>query len=334
MQYPEKNNDLINLTVFRNINKNIFLGLIILFFSQTLIFANTDSTGIKKIDGKLFIIYKVDPGQGLYGLARRYKTTVPKILAANSGLGQNLSVGQIILIPYLFADKPERTKVEKSKSISPKSTAVTDQDKNVKKVGIPDNKDPIYHTVIKKETLTQIAENHKITIEQIKSWNKGDLGRMKQGDKIIVGFKEKKISKDPSLAKEIPKVKDQPEQKQGKRKKNDSKTKPKKEEKPETDNGPQKTITENGMGTWVDDGNMSDISLAMHKTAPTGTIIRLTNPMNGKVKYVKVVGQLPEDDENKSIIIKISKNTANDLGIIDKDFRVRLDYSIKETTGE
>ncbi len=334
MQYPEKNNDLINLSALRNINKNISLLVIILFFSHSLINAMPDSTGVKKTDGNLFIIYKVDPGQGLYGLARRYKTTVPKIQAANPGMGSSLSVGQVIMIPYSGSDKKNTAAVERSK---PKLSRPIIKENTAKSIENPDqgdNKEPIYHKVTKKETLTQIAVNHNLTIDQLKSWNHEDINSIQPGDKIIVGFKAKKTISQKITPKEKLNPKDQPELKTKNVKKKDTKIKPDLAEKPASDNGPKKTVTENGMGTWVDDGSMSEISLAMHKTAPAGTIIRLTNPMNGKVKYVKVIGQLPDTDDNKSIIVKISKNTANELGIIDKDFRVRLDYSVADTTGQ
>lgn len=289
------------------------------------LFANADSTGVKMINGKLFILHKVDAGQGLYGVARRYKTTVPKIKEANPDLGLSLSVGQIIMVPY--ASKPV-----KGSKIHPKivQKQIEPSEDKPEQISTPADKDPIYHTVTKKETVTKIAENHHLTVEQLKTWNHSDLEAISPGEKMIVGYKEKKVAKE--------KVK--PDAKTVAKPAKADKAKTSKKQDTETiitdkapDNTVKRPVTENGMGTWVDDGSIkTDISLAMHKTAPAGTIIKLTNPMNGRAKYVKVVGNLPDTDDNKSIIVKISKNTADELGIIDKDFRVKLEYSVNDIT--
>jgi len=330
MQFPEKINHTDTFGEKGIFLRAIIISFLFLLFSSFSLFANTDSTGIKNINGKLFILHKVDPGQGLYGVARRYKTTVSEIQKANQGIGSSLSVGQIILVPC--SDKSGHSSIPKESRAQPKPIPKTKEPvkNDVAEADIPTDKDPIYHTITKKETLNIIAANHHLTIAQLKAWNPM-LVTLVPGAKMIVGYKERKIVRDEA----------KPDKNQ--------KTKPTKIDKSKTakkpvaetiitdkapDNAVKKAITESGMGTWVDDGSIkSDISLAMHKTAPAGTIVKVTNPMNGKAKYVKVVGLLPDTEENKDIIIKISKNTADDLGIIDKDFRVKLEYSINDTSG-
>jgi len=306
------------LTIFM---RNAGLCILFILLGNFKLLANTDSTGVKIINGKLFIIHSVDVGQGLYGVARRYKTTVPKIKEANPGLGASLSVGQIILVPC--SDKSNHS-IPKETKVSPKAIQKTNEPvkNDIETVAIPTDKDPIYHTVSKKETLIKIAENHHLTVDQLKTWNHSEMETISPGEKIIVGYKEKKPVKEKEKPIKADKVKST--------KKHDVEAII---EDKAPDNVVKRPVTENGMGTWVDDGSIkTDISLAMHKTAPAGTIIKLTNPMNGRSKYVKVVGDLPDTDDNKSIIIKISKNTADELGIIDKDFRVKLEYSVNDST--
>ena len=43
--------------------------------------------------------YKIVPGDTLYSIARRYNTTVDKILALNNDISSNLMIGQVIKIP-------------------------------------------------------------------------------------------------------------------------------------------------------------------------------------------------------------------------------------------
>ena len=323
----------------------LLIGFHLLFILK--LYANADSTGVKYIDGKLFVLHKVEKGQGLYAVARRYGSTPAKIQEANPNLKSSLTVGEIILVPYSRYSKTADKAEKKSGKTTPdkKSQKPTESPKKEKaedNTSVPDCKDPIYHVVLKKETLTQIAENHKITLEQLKSWNSLD-GGLKVGEKVIVGFKAKQKPKTKPVPKteveekedeeikpiEKPKTEKQTQAPKTKAKSDKEKTKQETEKKPGS--GTKKEVTESGMGSWVDDGSIkSEVNLAMHKTAPVGTIIRLKNPMNGKIKYVKVIGELPKTEENENILIKIGKSTAEDLDIRDKNFRVEMTYSIEQ----
>jgi len=53
--------------------------------------------------------------------------------------------------------------------------------------------------------------------------------------------------------------------------------------------------------------NTSDLSInntffALHKTAKIGSIIKIKNLENNKISYAKIIGTLPEIDENKKNI--------------------------------
>jgi LysM repeat protein len=76
--------------------------ILFLFFCPTLM-ANTvqplDSVGLKEINGKYYVQHKVAKGEGLYGIARRYQSTVEDIRKANPDLGESLNIGQIVLVP-------------------------------------------------------------------------------------------------------------------------------------------------------------------------------------------------------------------------------------------
>ena len=67
-------------------------------------------------------------------------------------------------------------------------------------------------------------------------------------------------------------------------------------------------INEDGVATWFDNNTIgASKSLALHRDAPIGTIIKLTSVLNNKTVYVKVVGNLPKDDQKLKPIIEISK---------------------------
>lgn len=65
---------------------------------------------------------------------------------------------------------------------------------------------------------------------------------------------------------------------------------------------------------------------AMHNTALRGTIIKVSNPANGKMVYVKVIGTIPNLKEYHNSVIAISSNAASALGAADRRMFARLQY--------
>jgi LysM repeat protein len=88
-------------------------------------------------------------------------------------------------------------------------------------------------------------------------------------------------------------------------------------------------ITENGVATWITDGELNQNKFyALHRTAPIGTIIKITNRMNNNSVFVKVIGFLPDTGDNANIIIKITQAAAQRIGAIDQRFQAELSYGV------
>jgi LysM repeat protein len=88
-------------------------------------------------------------------------------------------------------------------------------------------------------------------------------------------------------------------------------------------------VNSKGIGVWMDDLNTEDGKmLALHKTAPVGTIIKITNPMTQRTTYAKVVGKYNDSNDTRDAIIVISKATASLIGVIDKRFLVNISYGL------
>jgi rare lipoprotein A (peptidoglycan hydrolase) len=66
--------------------------------------------------------------------------------------------------------------------------------------------------------------------------------------------------------------------------------------------------------------------LALHRTAPVGTIMQVRNQMNDLSVFVKVIGKLPDTGANDKVIVKLSKKAYERLAALDKRFRVELSY--------
>jgi LysM repeat protein len=60
-----------------------------------------DSIGKETINGKIFVIHKVGEKETLYGISKRYGTTVESIVQNNPTASAGLEIGQILKVPYV-----------------------------------------------------------------------------------------------------------------------------------------------------------------------------------------------------------------------------------------
>jgi rare lipoprotein A (peptidoglycan hydrolase) len=77
-----------------------------------------------------------------------------------------------------------------------------------------------------------------------------------------------------------------------------------------------------------DDSLDPNKKLVLHRTAPIGTVIRITNPMTNRTTFAKVVGRFTDNEQTKDVIIVMTKNVAQSLGALDKRFQVSLSYGV------
>lgn len=93
----------------------------------------------------------------------------------------------------------------------------------------------------------------------------------------------------------------------------------------QTNNG-KNTTTEKGPGGWFKSNAATGKYYALHNTAQRGTIIKVTNPLNGKSIYAKVLESIPQIKQNAGLIIKLSDSALEALGTNDAKFYVELHY--------
>ena len=84
---------------------------------------------------------------------------------------------------------------------------------------------------------------------------------------------------------------------------------------------------EKGVATWIDDPGLDpNKKLVLHRTAPIGTVIKITNPMTNRTTFAKVVGRFTDSEATRDVIIVMTKNVADSLGALDKRFHVDISY--------
>lgn len=275
----------------------LIIGLLVAGLSSATIVQPLDSVGIKEVNGKYFILHKVEKGEGLYAIARRYTANVDDIKNANPEAGEGLKVGQILLIPYnpvpVTGTKPEIKKEE-----------------------------PVLHVVKTGETLYSISKLYNVSVDEIKIKNKLSSNNLTVGQELVI--KGQKVEKKPEEHREN----------YGGEEKPDPNTKPEEKTPPQTMDKPgyeynatTGEVKETGYAVVAMDENMNqERSFCLHPTAPTGTIIMVTNIATNKSVFVRVVGKPANSDGQ--VIIKLSKAAGERLGIGENDrTNVRLNYA-------
>jgi LysM repeat protein len=199
------------------------------------------------------------------------------------------------------------------KPVAPATTTVANNDNNT-----------IVHEVTEGQTLYAIARKYGVDIVSVKEWNNLPDYNVQFGANLViylnqeeeepVTVEEKAIQKEP-VVKPVVK-KDLPAPVKATIQVNslqdmmyqhflDAKSR---------GTTPQK---EKVSLAWLksESGKSSTNYFALHKTAPSGTIIKITNLINKKYVFVKVIGKLPENSENKNIALKVSPAAKSELGL-------------------
>lgn len=60
-------------------------------------------------------------------------------------------------------------------------------------------------------------------------------------------------------------------------------------------------------------GTVENTYFIMHRSLPIGTVIKIKNLVNSKTVYGKVIGKLPDTQENKNVVIRYSLGVKKDL---------------------
>jgi hypothetical protein len=89
---------------------------------------------------------------------------------------------------------------------------------------------------------------------------------------------------------------------------------------------PTEKVIEKGMAEVIESTSDTKKYLALHRQAPTGTIMQVKNEMNGQSVFVRIVGSIQDTGDNSKVLLMISKKAYDRLGAIDRRFPVQISY--------
>jgi LysM repeat protein len=289
--------------------KNYKLTLILAFIvglSTSLQATTLDSLGLKKENNKTFLLFKVGPKQSLFSILKRYNLSLTEFKAANSEVEIPVKTGEIVYIPlhYLEESNPAPKMAEEKVADAPKTDAP---------------KEAEIHIVASKQGLLSVANMHKVTMADLRKWNNLTSDRLQEGQRLIVS--------DPSASKStisVDKTNLLPA------KASTTANAPATElAAPAKEKGPEdiKKKIETGIAELIDVPDNSGKFLALHRTAPIGTLVLVKNLANNQSIWVKVIGRLPNGDSK--VIIKLSPKAFEKLNAVDKRVRAEISYLLQ-----
>lgn len=270
------------------------------------------------------VSHVVEPSQTLFSISRIYQVSVEDIKKWNNLNSNDLNVGQTLVI------NPEgkgqaQVKTPASNTNLPKPT---------KEEGIQKTESgKIVHKVAPSQTLYAISQLYGVTVDEIKQWNNLKDNTLDVGRLLIIKADSKPHPHDSiNQPRETMEVEEQ-EKVVRLDNKIDTAPKPsaenveekKSESKKENSSGFKKVV-ELGLAEIIESNTDTKKYVALHRTAPIGTIMQVTNEMNNQNVFVRVIGKLPATGANEKVLIKLSKPAFERLGAVNDRFPAEISY--------
>lgn len=323
------------------------LGFTFLFFVLLSgLAAQSYDLNIQSEGGKLFLNHTVAPKENLYSIGRLYNIS-PKEIAPLNGLtiASGVEINQVIKIPLTAVNFAQQ------------GTAKADE------MFVP-----LYHTVAEKEGLFRIGQNfHKVSADNLKSWNGLSSESISVGQPLVVGFLRVKKEQSALAANGIKKIGGmvnaappattasapaaQPQQPvatanvpnaTAQTPQNTTPASTSTSASPDEGTGFFKPVyqqqsrgtafrSEMGAGAiFKSTSGWQDAKYyALMNNITPGTIVRITNSTNNRTIFAKVLGELPPGKENEGLLIRISNAAAAELkiGVKELKFAAEVAYS-------
>jgi len=336
-----------------------------------------DSIGIRTINQSTFVVHKVEKGETLYALARKYKVEVQSIFDANPSAINGINVGQEILIPtkMVGANNGEGNQNQQNsqqanqiapgsgqgekvvhKVIAGESLYVISQKYSVsvndikkwnnirsntisvgqklsiypspekaaeinKQMEVMETHGKKIHIVSAGETLFSISNKYNISQSELREWNRLESNNLSVGQELIVGYLEKDDEQQVVIVQDIETEKEA---------EGGVIVQTVEVEKPEMqgagNTGSYKKVSEKGIAQVIEGSEATNKYLALHRNAAIGTIMQIKNEMNDLSVFVRVIGKIPDTDDNRNVLIKVSKVAYDRLGAINDQFPVEITY--------
>lgn len=316
----------------------IIIAFIALSFSLTLYASafdfsvvKMDSVGKEVVNGKIFVLHKVNPGQTLFAVTRQYNISIHELRASNPGMPDQVKAGQIIKVPYkkstAVATTQQPAPAEKpivSTPAQPQTQPAPVQDTVVPKPTATPAVTQVKHIVAEGETLYRVAVKYGVLMADVRKWNNLSSDNVVVGQELIVSENASEVKITTPEPKKVVSVPTTTEAEKKHVAVAEKVVKPEENVPVKPVSGKQ--MSESGLAEIIDTGESSNKYLALHRTAPIGTLIQVTNEFNSESIWVKVIGRIPDTSVNEEILIKLSSRAFEKVSPNTRRFRAQINY--------
>lgn len=251
--------------------------------------------------------HEVKAGETLYGIAKKYGVKPSEIRSWNKMEKDQVNLGQKLIIGAPTPDRSNELEVKKDKIKSP------EEKRNSNPVITEEKQQPV--------SIKKTAPDNKSDSKPEPVKETSQMGKPNEENKT--NQEEKNIALASTDPKSIPVVK--------KENTNESANRSETVLKKSSSGKSLVQVTENGVASYIMDGELNQNKYyGLHRSAPPGTIMKVTNRMNNQYVFVKIVGLLPDTGDNDNQIIKISQAAAKRIGVLDQKFQVELSYGVMQ----
>ena len=284
-----------------------------------------DSVGVENQDGKKVILHKLEPKDNYYSIGRRYNIKPTLIIQFNPNA--SLRVGNVIKVPteLPFVSATPQAAVQTSTTPVAGSTE---------------------YKVSAGETLYAISKRFSVKVEDIISQNNLKSNNLVPGQILQIKTSAPAVSAPvvtttstttaatPVVTNTTPATLQQtnttPPAPRDSTMVAATDTAAAERRLPANRYGITER-NEKGVATYMDDAGMGldpNKKLVLHRSAPVGTVLKITNPMTNRTTFAKVVGSFTENESTKDVVVVLTKSAADALGALDKRFHVNISYGM------
>jgi LysM repeat protein len=326
----------------------------ILFF--TLASFGSDSVRTEVINGKTFIIHRVEAKETLFSISRKYGVALLGVVESNPGADSGLEIGQEVKVPYSPNNRTKTKegtihrvgqketlysiakqygvtvddlkqwnsltnsglKLGQELIINDKVASTPTTERKATETKITETKSAGRHTVADGETMYAISRKYGVTVSQIKDWNRLTSNDLKPGQEIIVAAPGSTIAVVDTRTPTTATT-ETPKEVVTEKSNSNNVVVPVTPVVIGTDE-----IRESGMAELLEDTDGNRKYLAHHRTVKPGTIVRVKNNVTRKEVFVRVIGNLPSS-ESPDVLLRLSKSAYDKLGG-DGKFAVEVTY--------
>jgi LysM repeat protein len=264
-------------------------------------------------------IHTVAAKETMFSISQAYNVSIDDLKKWNNLTTTSLSIGQ-----QIYVRKP-------GAGSQPAATPTTTSAKGI-------------HVVGAKETMFSISRQYGVSVQQLREWNRLESNDISIGQELFVAPPKDNVVRNQSPVTESVKTEAPKPEPAEVRTTTPPVVAEVKKETPPAPVATPKTETreqtirisesvknsdevlQTGLAELIEGTEGNRKYLALHKTAPVGTILKVKNEMNNREVFVRVMGKLPDTSMTDKLVIKVSKSAYDRLGAIDQRFRVEVTY--------